>query len=304
MKFSEITPRLAQIPKNQLFTPVASAELSSLVTELDTSADELKAVGSPFHQATKVMASNILSVANALEDNSATMSMMLDLRHRMLAYDNLLEDIELSFAQCQQSKGNKAYALEVSALAKALKNVKAPSGALPKHQSGKVDDDQWDAKDDATSIQVDVELVLHDLAAKNKELISQLPRSTVKTYAVVKLPVVLAVSPYPNRQKLERLGFDVIDYEGYPVFQDQVLLAIRASYAREWDMDISELAAEIVQIINHSANTKLMLVSDVGRTVPHSPGFSYFWVMPANYLSKLTPVINTLDEWSVPVASL
>lgn len=287
MHFEPLAPRLSAIPKSRLFTQDTVTELSSIVTELDGLAKKVRPLGAKCHIQIATLANNILSVANAVEDGDASIQIMQDLRHRMVSFDESIPEFESELAAAKRSKKSSRYTDEVASF----------SEALGKYS---VDAPEPDTEEGQTALASDLQQALRNLGTRNRAIQKRLPRaSAVDKYAIVKLPVLVLTGNRLDPKKLDKLGFEVSDFEGYPVIEDQLLLAVRTSYAKDWDMTTAEIADELLDTLSATTGTPLTLVSEQGSSVKASNGFMYYWIMPISYFNKLAPAMGELNNWSI-----
>lgn len=120
-----------------------------------------------------------------------------------------------------------------------------------------------------------------------------------------RLPVIPVVGKWAKDMvgQLKRSGFDAIEFGEYTQLNDQLVLAVRTSYANAWSEEdgssYEEIAQYLADKLGTKAGTTLALCHDSARMVTKAPGFMFFWLMPSAYLSKLTSKVGSIDDWGV-----
>lgn len=290
MQFKPLTPTLQAIPRDTLLTAETASVLSDMVGELDTMADRLKQVKATSHVKVRQLSNNILSVANAIEDGEGNIEMMRALRTSLEKFDVDLLEIETEYSSAKAGPSRERYSDEIATLEQAM--------------AGYTVDDPKPGQETANSLNADLETVLKNLSARNRSIQRVLPRvSKVDKFSIIRLPILVLVENKLDPKKLDKMGFEVTDMEGYPVIEGQMVLAVRTEYAKQWDLTTGDVAEEIIETLSKNGSQAIKLVSDEGRSAKGSTGFIYYWIMPERYYNKLMPVMGSFSDWSIAQSS-
>jgi hypothetical protein len=123
-----------------------------------------------------------------------------------------------------------------------------------------------------------------------------LTRETTKYQGMCKLPVVPIVHRALKHKKLEELGFQVMSFEGYTVFNDQMLIGINLQYTKKRGYTSESRILELLEIKSEKYGIQLDLVS----TEPSiKNGFAYYWALEDSLLSRLVKLTGVLSGWGI-----
>lgn len=277
MKFEKQTSALKAVPKSQLLdVDVSHSVLLNIHAELSKVAEALIKPNAAESDYVRKLSRKVLSVAEAVEDEVATLDMFRDLRSDLELYDSKLDSLEESIV----SQNTMGFNDTISELSSVLTRMDADN-------------------EEDTALASDLQSVLLQLGKRNLALSKKLPKSSTEKYAIVRLPIVPILNRALDAKKLERLGIEAESMEGYSILNDQVLIAVKQNYAQQWNMKPLEIAEELLVTLENNAGHKLSLVSDYGATHKGSTGFVYFWVMPDKILNKFSPLSGPIEEWGL-----
>lgn len=286
-----LSGRLSSIPKSKLFTLETASVLSDISEKLEEVGIALAANNHDEARWVRQKSKNILSIAQAVEDGHADLAMLRTARDVLKQYDAKLNDINFGLAD------NRA-------LATADVRLSTVIDQLGVELSNYVNS----TEEDAGALEADLKKTLKLAAERNRTLRSHLPRSSVKKYAICRLPVIPVTERFAKdmSEKLRRAGFDAQPFEDYTMLNDQLLIAVRHEYMKAWDEEYSDgtftVVDSILEVLNNSSSTKYAFVSETPKNVPSSRGFLYYWVMPETYLTKLVSVTGAIDNWGPAVS--
>ena len=283
MKLVTIKSMLETVPAEQHLKPEMADRLDEVTAHLDDAASDLQRVGLLARsRQVRVISNNLTSYADALRDGDATLAMLKDVQERSKAFDLEVATIHSEINMKNTNRVTGEFAAMIPTLEEALANV--------------------DVNKAETAVARDISQVLLQLSQRNKQLRTSLPKSSVKTYSLLRLPVVLITGHGVDKKGLHQSGFEVSDFQGYPVLENQLMLAVRLEYARQYDMSPFEMAEQILETIHETTNEELVTVHEESR-VPEgaSKAFGYFWVMPMKFYNKFAPKVGDLNDWGIAV---
>lgn len=285
MKVSLLQPQISAIPAEDQLTPEVAVHLDEIAETLDEDAAALDKAGLSIRaNQLRVVSNNLTSYGDAAKDGDATIAMYQDILTRIKKFDAEVATINAELS----AKTTRSLPAEFASASATLESI-----------LGKIDPTQVE---EAAS--KGIAEILMQLAKRNKQLNSQLPRNSVKDYSLVKLPVVVVLNRGYKAEDFRRAGFEVQAFEGYPVISDQILLAVRHDYARtqfpDEDYPAWTMALEILDTIKKTSGTELQMVSEEAK-VPRSGArqFAFYWLAPEPYLSRLHALLGPFEGWDL-----
>ena len=169
MKFNKQAPVLRSIPKSGLLdVEVSHATLLTIAEELSAVSSSLLKPNPAESDYVRKLSRKVLSIAEAVEDDVATIDMFKDLRSDLDSYDAKISDLEEATLDSNIEAG---FNETISELATVLTRMEAK-------------------EENDTALASDLQNALITLGKRNLALSKKLPKSSVEKYAIVRLPVV------------------------------------------------------------------------------------------------------------------
>lgn len=108
------------------------------------------------------------------------------------------------------------------------------------------------------------------------------------TFSILPIIPLLNIGIPPS--VFNKAGFEAGNIGGYPVFEDQAVIAISRDYAKDNDTTIKKVLDLALKSIELKHKKKYTLVNDKPSGTPKTPTLEYYWIMEDKVLSEFQSV--------------
>lgn len=301
---------LSSIHRDDLTSTTTAKWLRQGHTNLAKLAKKLRTKGLTTEAQYTTRTSNLmLSLSDAINDGSAKIEYFRDARTALREFDARSEElVALVVPPSEEAEKrrplNWGEALEAFTDAMRGSKINDRLKELNFEDTTEISTDHYNDLNtqEETQLQSDITKAVRALGRRDRELMQRLPGESIEKFSVMHMPVIPMLERRLDTPKLNALGIKVSRLEDYPILEDQLILGVRTTYAKQWGLDVDEMIGQIMEQLRETTGQDVGFVSEDSSSVTATREFRYYWIMPEPVLTRTLSLLGPVNGWALALA--